>query len=155
MLTKRTDKSRILWFESWVMILFGLFHLHRVWGLINRSDYARFWMGLMNSRGAVYYLITATLFIPCLAGIIVFFSSIKQNYWWRWIYIFGGGYVILDLLSQLFKVEFVIAMLKSMFDTENPYWNVLWGFFVILGGFVFTLGIILECSRRYATGPAA
>ncbi len=33
------DKKKILAFEPWFFIFFGLFHLHRIWGLIDRNSY--------------------------------------------------------------------------------------------------------------------
>jgi hypothetical protein len=36
---------------------FGIFHLHRIWGLIDRNSYAEFWIGLLNNKGAFYFLL--------------------------------------------------------------------------------------------------
>ena len=30
-----------------------------------------------------------------------------------------------------------------MFDVTFPYWNLIWGFFIALGDFVFALGVKL------------
>lgn len=35
-------KKKILVWEPWFFIVFGLFHLHRIWGLIERDSYAGF-----------------------------------------------------------------------------------------------------------------
>ena len=35
-------------------MVFGLFHLHRIWGLIDRNSYADFWIGVLESRGLFY-----------------------------------------------------------------------------------------------------
>lgn len=32
-----SKKSNIYWFEPVFYLFFGLFHMHRVWGLINRE----------------------------------------------------------------------------------------------------------------------
>ena len=48
-------------FEPWFFILFGLFHLHRVWGLLDREDYAAFWLGVLTERGAFYWALMAVL----------------------------------------------------------------------------------------------
>ena len=35
------EKKVFMW-EPWFFMAFGLFHLHRIWGLIDRSAYAGF-----------------------------------------------------------------------------------------------------------------
>lgn len=37
-------------------MIFGLFHLHRIWGLIDRNSYADFWMGVLESKGLFYFI---------------------------------------------------------------------------------------------------
>ena len=44
-------------YEPFFFLFFGAFHLPRVWGLVDRQSYADFWMGLMRSKGALYYLL--------------------------------------------------------------------------------------------------
>lgn len=44
-----------------------------------------------------------------------------NNYWWRWIY---------------------------LFDVDSIYWNAVWSFFVLLGGFSFLLGMKLLEQRK-------
>ena len=48
-------------FEPWFFILFGLFHLHRVWGLLDRESYAAFWLGVLTERGVFYWTLMAAL----------------------------------------------------------------------------------------------
>ena len=48
------EKSKIYWFEPVVFLFFGVFHLHRIWELIDRNSYADFWLGVMNNRGVLY-----------------------------------------------------------------------------------------------------
>ena len=38
-----------------------------------------------------------------------------------------------------------------MFDTQVTYWNFVWGFFILLGGFVFVLGMNLMIKRGTVT----
>ena len=45
---KGTKMKKIKAFEPWVFIFFGIFHLHRIWGLIDRKSYANFWLGIME-----------------------------------------------------------------------------------------------------------
>lgn len=40
------EKKVFVW-EPWFFIAFVLFHLHRIWGLIDRSSYAKFWNKLL------------------------------------------------------------------------------------------------------------
>lgn len=135
------EKSKIYWFEPVVFLFFGLFHIHRIWGLMDRIKYANFWLEIMNNRGLLYFSLMGILSVLCIAGIIVFFKNKSKNYWWRWIYIFGGGYVLFDLFAILIKLEIWNKLLLFMFDTESIYWNYVWGFFVIIGVLSTYLGL--------------
>ncbi len=79
----------------------------------------------------------------CFLGIISFFKNIHYNYWWRWIYIAGGGYLLFDLFAICVRLKFWNELLLWMYDTTSPYWNTIWLMFILLGGFVFCLGIKL------------
>ena len=65
-------KSKIVWFEPIIFLFFGVFHLHRIWGLFDRSNYAKFWLSIMSNRGCVFYVSMAILSALCIAGIVVF-----------------------------------------------------------------------------------
>lgn len=140
-------KKIYLW-EPWFFIFFGLFHIHRIWALIDRESYASFWMGILNSKGLPYFMIMGILAILCVLGIITFIKNRKNNYWWRWIYIFGGGYVLFDLFAIATGLKFWSRLLQLMFDATSAYWNVCWSFFIILGGCVFALGVWLIKKQR-------
>jgi len=143
------DKSKIFWFEPVVFLFFGLFHLHRIWGLVDRTGYADFWLGIMNNRGILYFLLMGILSALCIAGIVVFFRNIGKNYWWRWIYIFGGGYVLFDLFAILIKLKEWNILLQIMFDTKSIYWNYLWGLFIVIGFLSLAFGIhIMKSMKR-------
>lgn len=92
--TYRKDKEgamkKIAFYEPWFFLLFGVFHLHRIWGMIDRKSYADFWIGILESRNAFYYVLMIILGMFCLLGLISFFKNIRHNYWWRWIYVAGG-----------------------------------------------------------------
>ena len=107
--------------EPWFFLFFGIFHLHRIWALIDRESYASFWMGI-RERG--------------------------HNFWWRWIYIGGGSYVLFDLFAIATGMKMRADLLAKMFDVNSPYWNVVWGFFIVLGGLVFVLGLSLLKNRK-------
>ena len=129
-------------------MFFGLFHLHRIWGLIDRITYAEFWMGVLEQKGIIYFGLMGMLAVLCVLGIITFFKNRRSNYWWRWIYLFGGAYVLFDLFAIAIGLEIWHKLLLLMFDVNSPYWNVIWSMFILLGGFVFVLGIKLLAQRK-------
>lgn len=135
--------KKIYFYEPLFFMFFGIFHLHRIWGLIDRESYATFWIHTMEDKGVFYFLLMGLLALFCIVGIITFFKNLKYNYWWRWIYLFGGGYVLFDLFAIATGLEFWHDLLLRMFDVTAPYWNILWSGFIILGGLVFILGCIL------------
>jgi len=135
--------KKIYCWEPWFFMFFGVFHLHRIWGLFDRESYALFWMGILENKGVPYYATMGVLALLCVAGIVVFIRERKHNYWWRWIYIGGGSYVLFDLFAIAIGLTFWKTLLDSMFDTSSSYWNICWSLFIILGGFVFCLGISL------------
>ncbi len=130
-------------FEPWVFIFFGVFHLHRIWGLIDRKTYADFWVGLMENKDIFYYVMMVILAILCLCGLRTFFQNLHNNYWWRWIYALCGNYLIFDLFAIAMGLEFWHELILKMYDVTASYWNVLWGAFILMGGFSFVLGIRL------------
>lgn len=135
-------------FEPWFFLFFGTFHLHRVWALFDREGYAAFWMGLMERRGPLYFGLMGVLTVLCLLGIVTFIQNRRQNFWWRWIYLLGGGYLLFDLLAIAVKWETWNRLLHWMFDTGASYWNALWMGFILLGAWAFGLGLKLLSYRR-------
>lgn len=137
------EKSKIIWFEPIVFLFFGLLHLHRIWALIDRKSYSDFWLSVMNNRNWFYFALMGVMSALCIAGIIVFIKNKDKNYWWRWFYIFGGGYVLFDLLAILIGLDIWKNLLHKMFDVTSQYWNVLWGTFIGLGLISSIIGIII------------
>lgn len=133
--------------EPYFFMAFGLFHLHRIWGLVDRKGYAYFWLDKLNNRGAFYFILMGILASLCILGIITFIKNVKCNYWWRWIYIFGGIYLLFDLFAILFRFNFWYDILNVMFDVNSVYWNYIWIFFILLGTFSFILGIKILKKR--------
>ena len=141
-------KKKIYAWEPYFFMFFGLFHLHRIWGLVDRKSYADFWVGLMESKGIMYFVVMILLASLCIVGIITFGKNKGKNYWWRWIYIFGGSYVLFDLFAIAIGLEVWNKLILMMYDINAPYWNVLWSGFILLGGFVFALGVRLLVQRK-------
>ena len=75
--------------------------------------------------------------------IVVFIRERKHSFWWRWIYVGGGGYLLFDLFTIATGLKFWQELLNKMFDVTSPYWNMIWGGFILLGVLVFILGISL------------
>ena len=140
--------KRVEPFEPWIFIFFGVFHLHRIWALIDRASYADFWLGILTHKGCFYYLLMGILAILCILGIKTFFNNLHNNFWWRWIYLLGGSYLLFDLFAIATGLEFWNDILLKMLDVNAPYWNLIWGFFVLMGGAVFILGIRLLIDRH-------
>ncbi len=145
------ERTQLHWFEPWFFLFFGLFHLHRIWGLVDRRSYAAFWLGVLEERGPLYFCLMGLLAALCLGGLWAFFRHRGRNPWWRWLYVFGGGYVLWDLFAIAAGLGFWRELLNAMFDITSPFWNFLWGGFAALGGGVFLLGLRL-LRRRPGAG---
>lgn len=145
-------EKKILVWEPWFFMAFGLFHLHRIWGLIERNSYAGFWISVMKNKGSFYFILMGILVLLCILGIITFVRNRYNNYWWRWGYLFGGIYVLFDLFAIAVRLKFWINFLEWMFDVNSIYWNIVWLFFVLLGAFAFALGIKLLIQRNKFKG---
>lgn len=141
------EKKVLIW-EPWFFMTFGLFHLHRIWGLIDRDSYAGFWVGILESKGLFYFTLMGVLAGLSVLGIFTFTKCRGNNYWWRWIYLFGGAYVLFDLYAIAAGLEFWNKLLLWMFDVDSIYWNAVWSFFVLLGGCSFLLGMKLLAQRK-------
>lgn len=135
--------SKIIWFEPIVFIFFGLLHLHRVWALIDRVGYSDFWLSVMNNRDLLYFGLMGVMSALCIAGIVLFVKNRGSNYWWRWFYIFGGGYVLFDLFAIFIRLDIWKSLLYKMFDSTSPYWNILWGAFIVLGLISLIIGVLI------------
>ena len=106
---------------------------------------------LQQNLSALHYglmLATGLLAGLCLAGLRAFVRHRRENAWWRWIYVLGGGYVLWDLFAIAAGLDFWEKLLYSMFDTALPCWDLLWGGFVLPGAGAFVLGLALLARRR-------
>lgn len=122
--------------------------MHRIWAFLDRNSYASFWLGILEHKGIPYFLIMGILAGLCILGMITFFRERKSNYVWRWIYFLGGAYLLFDLFAIATGLPFWHRLLMSMFDAASPYWNAVWGFFIVLGAGVFALGRKLLTMRK-------
>ena len=141
-------KKEVFAWEPWFFITFGLFHLHRIWGLVDRNSYAKFWLEVLENKGVFYFVLMGILGVLCILGIFTFVKNVHRNYWWRWIYLFGGIYLLFDLFAISISLEFWNKLLLWMFDVTSIYWNIVWSFFILLGGFVLALGIKLLLQKK-------
>ena len=137
------NKQRVLLIEPIFFIFFGLLHLHRIWAFIDRDSYSGFWRPLIETRDWFYFTLMGIMAALCIAGIVLFVRDKGKTGWWRWVYIFGGGYLLFDLFAIFVGLSFWKNLLYWMFDVVNPVWNILWGTFVVLGLVSFIIGIIL------------
>lgn len=140
-------------FEPWIFLFFGIFHLHRIWGLLDRKSYADFWISILEHKNWFYFLLIGLLAALCILGIQTFLKNLfhnQHNYWWRWIYIFGGGYLLFDLFAILTGWGPWHDLILNMYDITAPWWNLLWSLFILMGGAVFILGIKLLIDRHHS-----
>ena len=61
-------EQKILGWELYFLV-FGLFHLHRIWGLIDRNLYADFWIGVMVWCDSMHWNLV-WLFLYCLVVLL-------------------------------------------------------------------------------------
>ena len=86
-------------------------------------------------------MLMLVLVMFCLVGIITFIKNRGNNFWWRWIYLFGGGYVLFDVAAVVLNVSVWHKLLIFMFDSETPHYYFIWGFFCIAGAGILVLGL--------------
>ena len=140
-------RGQIVWIEPVFFLLFGLFHLHRIWGLLDRTGYASLWTGLLRERGLAYYVLPLALALLCVAGISVLLRRGARGCPWRWLYLLGGGYVLFDLAAILSGWTPWLELLEWMFDVSNPAWDLLWGGFSLMGLLSLLFGIKLWIKK--------
>ena len=124
------NKYRI---ESLFFLFFGLFHIHRIWAFINAKAYNNFWLNISRNRNTFFYLLGIILIILTFVVIIYFIKYFKERKWWRWIYLFGGTYLLIDSILNLLNNNFMNNIVIKMYTLRQPYYKILWGSFIILG----------------------
>jgi len=121
--------------ESLVFLFFGLFHIHRIWAFIDSKSYNEFWLNILESRGPFLFVLGFLLLIISIIVILYFIKNIKDIKWWRWIYLFGGIYLIIDNILNLLNNDFIKNVIIKMYTIKQPYYSILWGLFLVLGIF--------------------
>ena len=120
-------------FEALFFFLFGLFHLHRIWAFIDSKSYNEFWLRLLEKREISFFILGILLIIVTIVIILYFIKSFKERKWWRWIYLFGGLYLFIDSILNMLNNNFMKNIVIKMYTIQQPYYNILWGFFIVLG----------------------
>jgi uncharacterized membrane protein len=124
------NKNKI---ESLFFLFFGLFHIHRIWAFIDSKTYNTFWLNILDSRGAFLFILGSLLLIMSIIVILYFIKNFKDKKWWRWIYLFGGIYLVMDTVLNLLNNNFIKNVVIKMYTVEQPYYSILWGLFIVLG----------------------
>jgi len=119
--------------ESLVFLFFGLFHIHRIWAFIDSKSYNKFWLNILENRGPFFLILGFSLLIMSIIVILYFIVNFKDKKWWRWIYLFGGIYLVIDNVLNLFNNNFINNIVIKMYTMKQPYYSILWGLFIILG----------------------
>lgn len=60
--------------------------------------------------------------------------------------------MLFDLFAIAIDLKIWSDLLAMMFDVGSSYWNLIWGFFILMGAFVLGLGCVLFCQRRAQSG---
>jgi len=126
-------------FESLFFLFFGLFHIHRIWAFIDSKSYNKFWLELLENRDISFFILGFLLFIITVIAIIYFIKNFKDKKWWRWIYLFGGIYLVIDSILNLLNVNIIKNIVVKMYTLKQPYYDILWGLFIILGIICFII----------------
>jgi hypothetical protein len=119
--------------ESLFFLFFGLFHIHRIWAFIDSKSYNKFWLNILVSRGAFLYIFGSLLLIISIIVILYFIKNFTDKKCWRWIYLFGGLYLIWDTVLNLLNNDFIKNIVIKMYTIKQPYYSILWVLFIILG----------------------
>ena len=50
-------------------------------------------------------------------GIITFFRNLRYNYWWRWIYLCGGGFIVMG--AAVFVLGIKLLQIEKIDDVRR------------------------------------
>ena len=119
--------------EALFFLFFGLFHTHRIWAFIDAKSYNGFWLNVLENRGTFFYIFGVLFCMMSIIVIFYFLKKIKDKKWWRWIYLFGGTYFLIDNILNLLNNNFIKNVIIRMYTLQQPYYSILWGLFILLG----------------------
>ena len=51
--------KKIYKWEPWFFLFFGIFHLHRIWAMVDRKSYASFWLDRLKNLDGLCIIVTA------------------------------------------------------------------------------------------------
>ena len=134
--------------ESLVFLFFGLFHIHRIWAFIDFKSYNKFWLNILENRGSFFIILGFSLLIMSIIVILYFIVNFKNKKWWRWIYLFGGIYLVIDNVLNLFNNNLINNVVIKMYTMKQPYYSILWALFIILGIICIIISKYLWSYRR-------
>jgi hypothetical protein len=129
--------------ESLVFLIFGLFHTHRIWAFVDSKSYNKFWLNVLEGRGAFFYILGVLLIIMSILLILYFIKCFKNKKWWGWIYLFGGIYLLIDSILNLLGNNFIKNVVIKMYTLKQPYFSILWSLFILIGIISIVLSIYL------------
>ncbi len=66
---------------------------------IDRKAYSTFWIYILESKGIFYFVLMGILVTCCFLGLTPFIKNYPKNSWWRWIYLFGGMYLLFEVFA--------------------------------------------------------
>ena len=119
--------------ESLFFCIFGLFHIHRIWAFINAKGYNVFWLNVLRNKNIFFYILGIILVSLAIIALAFFVKFFKEKKWWRWIYLFGGIYVLIDCILNLLDNNFMAYVVMKMYTLKQPFYNILWSFFILVG----------------------
>ena len=134
--------NRYKW-ESLFFLFFGLFHIHRIWAFIDAQSYNSLWLNILENRNTFFYILGILLIIITVIAILFFIKEYKSKKWWRWIYLFGGTYVLIDSILNLLNINIMKNIIMKMYTLKQPYYNILWIIFIIIGVLCIFISIYL------------
>lgn len=98
-------------YEPYFFLFFGAFHLHRIWGLVDRKSYASFWVSAMENKGIFYFVLMGILAVLC---ILAMYDT--DAWYWNvlWVSIIVLGLLVFVLgIHLLKKKNNVVASVKQ------------------------------------------
>ena len=149
--------KKIYEWEPWFFMFFGLFHLHRIWGLIDRTSYTDFWIGILESKGIFYFVLMVILVMIfkinvglvsfAVAAVLSFLKvsdegeALKRIPWGTLLLITGVG-VLMQLIIGQGGIKMLSAALVSVMN-ESTAVSIMGICSGLLSWFSSTSGVVM------------